>query len=69
MAQPSLKITHVATGLSAELTSFKITDFQDALSTNYNKETVFGRMDLLVCERAQWAPSRLSEQHTILYQK
>lgn len=45
MAQPSLKITHVATGLSAELTSFKITDFQDALSTNYNKETVFGRMD------------------------
>jgi len=38
-------IKHIATGLSVDLGTLYLTDFQDNLDTKYNTENVFGRMD------------------------
>ena len=49
MANPkSFIITHVATGMQVALSTFKISEFQDAISTKYDSESVFGRMDPIV---------------------
>jgi hypothetical protein len=44
----SVVIQHVATGITCTMTNFKLTEFQDDLSTKYNTEEVFGRMDPIV---------------------
>ena len=48
MAQPDLTITHVATGLTVNFTSYFLTEFQDTIDTQYNKVSTFGRMDPIV---------------------
>ena len=47
MAEVALKITHVATEKHAEFygNAFALTEYSDNVSTKYNAEQVFGRMD------------------------
>ena len=47
MAEIALKITHVATDTHVEIydNAFALTEYSDNVSTKYNAEQVFGRMD------------------------
>jgi hypothetical protein len=40
-----IKVTHIATDRSVEFSNFALTEFSDALTTNWNKQEVYGRMD------------------------
>jgi hypothetical protein len=40
-----LVITHIATNRTVEFSNFALTEFSDSLSTSWNKQEVFGRMD------------------------
>lgn len=45
---PLFKIEHVPTGVSVSFDSFALTQYQDNVTTKYNEEQVFGRMDPIV---------------------
>jgi|TARA_R110002124_G_scaffold194090_1_gene361210 hypothetical protein len=40
-----LVITHIATGHTVSFSNFALTEFSDSLSTSWNKQEVYGRMD------------------------
>ena len=48
MAQPLLKITHVATGLAVAFDQYGFNEFQDTIDTKYNSVNAYGRMDPIV---------------------
>ena len=41
----SIVVQHIATGRSVILAGFALTEFSDTLTTNWNKQEVYGRMD------------------------
>ena len=41
----SIVVQHIATGRSVTLAGFALTEFSDTLTTSYNKQEVYGRMD------------------------
>jgi len=49
-AQPQSRLTfvHVATGMKVQFSDYFLTEFQDSVSTQYNKVSTFGRMDPIV---------------------
>ncbi len=49
-AQPQSRLTfvHVATGMKVQFSNYFLTEFQDSVSTQYNKVSTFGRMDPIV---------------------
>ena len=41
----SIVVEHIATGRVVSLAGFALTEFSDTLTTNWNKQEVYGRMD------------------------
>jgi len=48
MANLTLKIEHIATGLSVDIQKFFFTEFSDSIDTKYNSTHTYGRMDPIV---------------------
>ena len=44
----TFKVIQVATGVAVDFSNFALTEYQDNVSTKYNEQPVFGRMDPIV---------------------